>query len=148
MGLTEVWQAHMQVRGLQVTQAQVGFNASRFSALRRRSKWTQQKISNKFESGITRQTVSLWEQGNLVPSFEQIAKLADILRVHITELTTDTLDILPRGQELLLNLWEHDIWTEGASELPYRDVSTIRVTSCKSARYRDNSTHLTLGRFS
>ena len=120
---------------------QVGF-------LRRRSKWTQQKISNKFESGITRQTVSLWEQGNLVPSLEQIAKLADILQVHITELTTDTLDILPRGQELLLNLWEHDIWTEGASELPYRDVSTIRVTSCKSARHRGNSTPLTLGRFS
>ena len=107
------------------------FNTTRFRILRLAAKdgksgLTQRKVAGRLNPKVTQQLVSLWELGERTPDASQIEQLADILNVPVSELMMPTLEAVSRAQELLLNAWAHDTFSEDRdSEIPYKDVSLI-----------------------
>lgn len=93
--------------------------------LRRRSKWTQVQIGNRMKPPVKRTLISFWESGARIPSAAQIERLAEILDVHLIELTTDATDMVTRAQKLRISFWENDIWETGESDIAYQEVSRI-----------------------
>ena len=48
-----------------------------FEELRTSKRWTRKLLSDKL--GISRQAIQAWERNNIYPSFDKIAKIAEIL---------------------------------------------------------------------
>ena len=55
------------------------FNADLFIALRRRHGYTQRQLADKL--GMTHITISKWENGRQIPETENVAKVAELLKV-------------------------------------------------------------------
>lgn len=64
-------------------------------ALRKRSGMSQQEVA--VVIGVTRQTVSNWEQGQGAPSLDKAAELARLYGVTLDDLANDVASIVAEG---------------------------------------------------
>ena len=64
--------------------------ANQLGFLRRSQQLTQEQLADKL--GVTKQSVSNWENGNIMPSVEMLEKIADYFNVSIDYLLERTDD--------------------------------------------------------
>ena len=76
--------------------------------------WTQQELGSKLQ--VSKQSVSNWENGNIMPSIELLIRISDLFQV-----TTDY--ILDRSSALSLDITELD---SGQREIVSRIVAYFR----------------------
>ena len=109
--------------------------------LRQHSKWSQKQIGNRMQPPVKQSVISRWESGKLVPNFEQIARLAEILDVDIIELTTGSEDdIVTHALNLRVSVWANHVLGKGISEIPsYQEVHKI-LNYFQKIRVIDTST--------
>lgn len=65
-------------------------------ALRRRSGMSQQEVASAV--GVSRQTVSNWEQGQGAPALDKAAELARLFNVSLDDLASDEVDVVSSGR--------------------------------------------------
>ena len=61
------------------------FFNDKFKAIRKKERWTTIALSDRCK--VTRQTITSWEKGKIVPSEEKIRLLAFILKVNVNEIS-------------------------------------------------------------
>lgn len=64
-------------------------------ALRRRSGMSQQEVASAI--GVTRQTISNWEQGQGSPALDKAAELARLYGISLDDLVSDEVDVVSTG---------------------------------------------------
>lgn len=73
----------------------------RVKELRINQSWTQQELGNRL--GVSKQSVSNWENGNIMPSIELLCRLADLFQVPTDYLlnsnSSRTIDITDLDSE-------------------------------------------------
>ena len=79
--------------------------------------WTQQELGNRLQ--VSKQSVSNWENGNIMPSRELLVRLSDLFQV-----TTDY--ILDRTSSMSLDITDLDA---GQREIVSRMVTYFRNTN-------------------
>ena len=77
--------------------------------------------------------VSKWELGHRTPNSEEIARLAEIFKVPIEELTTKWSVKVHRAHRLIMLKWEDQVReNEFVSPVPYRQVEPIHTAALKN----------------
>ena len=71
----------------------------RIKELRNNHTWTQQELGDRL--GVSKQSVSNWENGNIMPSIDVLVKMSDLFQ-------TSTDYILNRDNDLTLDITDLD----------------------------------------
>ena len=78
----------------------------RVKELRNNQGWTQQELGNRL--GVSKQSVSNWENGNIMPSIDLLVKLSDLFQVptdyllgNNSALTIDITDLDAEQQAMI-----------------------------------------------
>lgn len=98
--------------------------------LRKKKKLTQEQLSEKL--GITRQTLSNWENNTTNPDIEQAKNIAVFFKISLDDLTDNKLEINCSRKNVLINLigkeCRLDMLSEDYNEV-YDKVCTILEVS-------------------
>lgn len=84
--------------------------------------WTQQELGNRLQ--VSKQSVSNWENGNIMPSIELLVRISDLFQV-----TTDY--ILDRADNLSLDITDLD---SSQKDIVSRMVAYFRSTNPKKQK--------------
>ena len=69
--------------------------AAKLTALRRRAGWSQEQLADRL--GVTRQSVSKWEGGAVVPELGKLVALADLFGVTLDDLVREERELPEPG---------------------------------------------------
>ena len=76
--------------------------------VRQNASLTQEQLASKL--GVTRQTISKWENGISVPDADIVSKMASILDVHVNEiLGCDVSEVENKNSEKILAVLNEDL---------------------------------------
>lgn len=87
--------------------------------LRKKKKLTQEQLSEKL--GITRQTLSNWENNTTNPDIEQAKNIAVFFKISLDDLTDNKLEINCSRKNVLINLIGKECYLDMLSE-DYNEV--------------------------
>lgn len=87
--------------------------------LRKKKKLTQEQLAEKL--GITRQTLSNWENNTTNPDIEQAKNIAVFFKISLDDLTDNKLEINCSRKNVLINLIGKDCYLDMLSE-DYNEV--------------------------
>lgn len=87
--------------------------------LRKSKKLTQEQLSEKL--GITRQTLSNWENNTTNPDIEQAKNIAVFFKISLDDLTDNKLEINCSRKNILINLIGKECYLDMLSE-DYNEV--------------------------
>ena len=102
----------------------------RIKSIRKAQGWTQKELAKL--AGLSASAITYYEKGQRIPSIIALQKIANALRVSITEISPDNFEKKAAATEMSFNNKQLDIFIELFSN--YMKYNKISITEISDAR--------------